>query len=141
MQISSEDRRTGILPSGASTSESAKDPISKALVAQHKYSIIECSDANGYTPLSEASAGGNIECIRTLLRLGADINRRGQFGRTPLYRAAFASHITACQVSSICAPRFWIYFLLSSLIMNYSQTPFSDRLFIIEKLDCPVAPP
>ena len=81
------------------------DPVSKALVAQHRLAIIECSDANGNTPLSEAAAGGSVECARTLLRLGADINRRGQFGRTPLYRAAFASHIPMCQVRYSTSPQ------------------------------------
>jgi len=37
---------------------------------------------------------------RALVELGADPNSKGQFGRTPLYRAAFAGHLRAVQVSS-----------------------------------------
>ena len=33
------------------------------------------------------------------MELGADPNTKGQFGRTPLYRASFAGHLRAVQVS------------------------------------------
>ena len=36
---------------------------------------------------------------RLLLSLGADPNSVGQYGRTPLYRAAFAGHLDAVQVT------------------------------------------
>ena len=35
---------------------------------------------------------------RFLLELGADPNRKGQYGRTPLYRAAFCGHLEAVKV-------------------------------------------
>ena len=35
---------------------------------------------------------------RFLLDLGADPNRKGQYGRTPLYRAAFCGHLEAVKV-------------------------------------------
>ena len=38
---------------------------------------------------------------RLLVQLGADPNVKGQFGRTPLYRAAFAGHLHAVKVSEI----------------------------------------
>jgi ankyrin repeat protein len=34
-----------------------------------------------------------------LLDRGANPNTQGQFKRTPLYRAAFAGHLEACQVN------------------------------------------
>ena len=39
-----------------------------------------------------------MECIQMLNDHGADPNSRGHFNRTPLYRAAFAGHLDACQV-------------------------------------------
>ena len=55
--------------------------------------LIECSDANDNTALSEAAAGGAQESIRYLLEKGADPNSVGHFGRTPLYRAVFGGHL------------------------------------------------
>lgn len=42
--------------------------------------------------------GGHVDAIKFLLERGADPNKRGQFMRTPLYRAAFAGHLEACEV-------------------------------------------
>ena len=33
--------------------------------------------------------------------MGADLNSKGQYGRTPLYRAAFAGHLEAVTVSTV----------------------------------------
>ena len=71
-----------------------------ALLPRQLNNFIDCSDANNNTPLSEASAGGYPDTIKLLLGLGANPNSRGQFGRTPLYRAAFAGHLAAVQVCS-----------------------------------------
>jgi len=54
--------------------------------------LIESSDANDNSALSEAVAGGAEETIKFLLEKGADPNSIGHFGRTPLYRAVFAGH-------------------------------------------------
>ena len=48
--------------------------------------MVDCEDANGNTPLSEAASGGQAEVIKLLLERGADVNSRGQFERTPIYR-------------------------------------------------------
>ena len=40
-----------------------------------------------------------MDMIKYLLDKGADPNSRGRFLRTPLYRAAFAGHLEATQVS------------------------------------------
>ncbi|CAI8018802.1 IQ motif and ankyrin repeat domain-containing protein 1 [Geodia barretti] len=60
--------------------------------------LVECSDANGNTPLSEAAAGGDPDTINFLLSLEANPNKKGQYGRTPLYRAAFAGHAEAVKI-------------------------------------------
>ena len=63
-----------------------------------QYKLVECTDANNNTPLSEAGAGGGVEAIRLLINLGGNPNAKGQYGRTPLYRAAFAGHLEAAKV-------------------------------------------
>ena len=75
-------------------SEAARDMDIK----KHQLSLADCEDANGNTPLSEASAGGHVNTIKMLLEKGAEINSRGRYERTPLWRAAFAGHLEAVLV-------------------------------------------
>ncbi|KAI6660584.1 IQ motif and ankyrin repeat domain-containing protein [Oopsacas minuta] len=67
------------------------------LLQRVEHLLVECTDANGNTPLSEAAAGGSIAAVALLIELGGDPNSVGQFGRTPLYRAAFAGHKAVCE--------------------------------------------
>ncbi|XP_064382225.1 IQ motif and ankyrin repeat domain-containing protein 1-like isoform X2 [Halichondria panicea] len=67
----------------------------EAVVARYQHKLVECTDPNNNTPLSEAAAGGDPDTIRLLMSLGADPNTKGQFGRTSLYRAAFGGHLEA----------------------------------------------
>ena len=60
--------------------------------------LVDCTDPNGNTPLSEASAGGACNAIKYLLALEADPNSRGQFQRTPLWRASFCGHGDAAKL-------------------------------------------
>ncbi|XP_065892581.1 IQ motif and ankyrin repeat domain-containing protein 1-like [Dysidea avara] len=69
-----------------------------ALLPNQLHKLIDCTDANNNTPLSEASAGGHPDAVKLLLTLGASPNSQGAFGRTPLYRAAFAGHLEAVKV-------------------------------------------
>ncbi|XP_048125326.1 IQ motif and ankyrin repeat domain-containing protein 1-like isoform X2 [Alosa alosa] len=73
------------------------DEAGKRLRALSQLRMINCTDANGNTPLSEAAGGGNPEVITMLLERGADVNTQGAFGRTPIYRAAFGGHLRAVQ--------------------------------------------
>jgi hypothetical protein len=52
---------------------------------------------NNNSALSEAAAGGSNETCLFLLKHNADPNSRGAFGRTPLWRAAFAGHLDCVQ--------------------------------------------
>jgi hypothetical protein len=52
--------------------------------------LIECKDSNNNSALSEAAAGGSAQVVRFLVEKQADPNSRGAFGRTPLWRSAFA---------------------------------------------------
>jgi len=54
--------------------------------------VAETHDAHGNTVLSEAAAGGSLSTVQLLLSKGADPNSRGEFERTPLFRAAFAGN-------------------------------------------------
>ncbi|GAA50278.1 putative IQ motif and ankyrin repeat domain-containing protein LOC642574 [Clonorchis sinensis] len=42
--------------------------------------------------------GGSLEAVKFLIDHGANVNSRGQFGRTPLYRAVFGGHLDVSQV-------------------------------------------
>lgn len=50
---------------------------------------LDCPDANGYTPLSEAACGGHVSVVNLLLDHGANVNAINAQGRTSLWRAAF----------------------------------------------------
>ncbi|XP_063047333.1 IQ motif and ankyrin repeat domain-containing protein 1-like [Engraulis encrasicolus] len=73
------------------------DEAGKRLRLLNQLKMINCCDANGNTPLSEAAGGGHPELITMLLERGADVNTKGAFGRTPIYRAAFGGHLGAVQ--------------------------------------------
>lgn len=73
-------------------------PSLELQILRHQIALIDCEDANKNTPLSEASAGGDGNTIEYLLNKGGDVNSRGAFRRTPLYRAAFGGHLQAVQV-------------------------------------------
>ena len=78
-----------------------------ALLPNQLHKLIDCTDANNNTPLSEASAGGHPEAVKLLLSLGANPNSQGAFGRTPLYRAAFAGHLEAVKVN-VCMHNYYV---------------------------------
>jgi hypothetical protein len=113
------------------------DVIGRAVRAKSLLSMVDCEDANSNTPLSEAASnelfcfivvcfwiivgGGNADTVKLLIDYGADVNSRGQFERTPLYRAAFAGHLEAVQMllQSGADPR---------LYANDGQTP--EQVFV-----------
>ncbi|XP_069477984.1 IQ motif and ankyrin repeat domain-containing protein 1 isoform X2 [Ambystoma mexicanum] len=74
------------------------DERGKALRLRNQLNMVDCTDANGNTPLSEAAGGGHPDAIKLLIEKGAQPNTKGVFGRTPLYRAAFGAHIAAVQL-------------------------------------------
>ncbi|XP_039220583.1 IQ motif and ankyrin repeat domain-containing protein 1 isoform X6 [Crotalus tigris] len=74
------------------------DEKGKVVRLQHLLNMVDCTDANGNTPLSEASGGGHPEAIRMLIENGGNPNSRGAFNRTPLYRAAFGGHLAAVEL-------------------------------------------
>uniref|UniRef100_A0A674K1B4 IQ motif and ankyrin repeat containing 1 n=1 Tax=Terrapene triunguis TaxID=2587831 RepID=A0A674K1B4_9SAUR len=73
------------------------DEKGKAMRLSNHINMVECTDANGNTPLSEAAGGGHPNAIKLLIENGANPNCKGAFGRTPLYRAAFGGHMAAVE--------------------------------------------
>ncbi|XP_028411970.1 putative IQ motif and ankyrin repeat domain-containing protein [Dendronephthya gigantea] len=78
--------------------ENIPETVRELHIKKHQLSLSDCEDANGNTPLSEASAGGHASTIQLLLHKGVEINSRGRYERTPLWRAAFAGHLQAVQL-------------------------------------------
>ena len=74
-----------------------KEVIDDAKRKQAVLGLINSKDMNNNSALSEASAGGSVETCLFLLKQNADPNSRGAFGRTPLWRAAFAGHLECVQ--------------------------------------------
>lgn len=52
-------------------------------------------ERNLYTPLHAAAASGNIECMRTLIKAGADIEAKNAYGNTPLHIACLNGYSQA----------------------------------------------
>ncbi|XP_078009988.1 IQ motif and ankyrin repeat domain-containing protein 1 isoform X1 [Phascolarctos cinereus] len=74
------------------------DDLGKAVRLKSHLAMVECADANGNTPLSEASGGGHPAAIKFLIENGAHPNCKRAFSRTPLYRAAFGGHLAAVEM-------------------------------------------
>ncbi|TGZ64638.1 hypothetical protein CRM22_006274 [Opisthorchis felineus] len=87
-QLIDEDENSGI----------GDDDIGRATKLRHIKELIECEDANQNSALSEACIGGSLEAVKFLIDHGANVNSRGQFGRTPLYRAVFGGHLDVAQI-------------------------------------------
>ncbi|XP_074980924.1 IQ motif and ankyrin repeat domain-containing protein 1 isoform X3 [Caretta caretta] len=73
------------------------DEKGKATRLCNHINMVECTDSNGNTPLSEAAGGGHPNAVKLLIENGANPNCKGAFGRTPLYRAAFGGHMAAVE--------------------------------------------
>ncbi|KAF7247573.1 hypothetical protein EG68_09990 [Paragonimus skrjabini miyazakii] len=87
-QVMDEDLQSGL----------GDDDIERAIKVRHIQELIECADANGNSALSEACIGGCIQAVQFLIDQGANVNAKGQYGRTPLYRAVFGRHLEVVQV-------------------------------------------
>ncbi|XP_072364012.1 IQ motif and ankyrin repeat domain-containing protein 1-like isoform X3 [Scyliorhinus torazame] len=86
-EVSELDSKNGI----------GNDEMGKVIRQRHQLALLDCSDAHGNTPLSEAAGGGHPEAIQFLIDKGANVNSKGGYGRTPLYRAAFGGHLAALE--------------------------------------------
>ncbi|MCD6046831.1 MAG: ankyrin-like [Gammaproteobacteria bacterium] len=53
------------------------------------YQMVNFKDAYGKTALHYAAETGQVECIKILLAIGADINAKSDLGNTPLHSAAY----------------------------------------------------
>ena len=49
--------------------------------------ILNNGDLHGFTPLLLASSHGSLDCLKLLIRNGANVNKSGNGGRCPLHYA------------------------------------------------------
>lgn len=60
-------------------------------------SLVNHTDADGYTPLHRASYGGHIDCAKYLLKRGANVNARTTDDWTPLHCAVRWNNIDVAE--------------------------------------------
>ena len=64
-----------------------KEGFGGYLRKRHQLEMVDCRDANGNSPLSEAAAGGHQSTILMLTEKGADVNSR--YVRTVIWYFSF----------------------------------------------------
>jgi len=64
-------------------------------IADADSSAVHARDGDENTPLHYAAYGGHAHVIKELLRRGADVDARNEYGYTPLMLAAYNGHLAA----------------------------------------------
>ncbi|XP_003782801.1 ankyrin repeat domain-containing protein 55 [Otolemur garnettii] len=59
-------------------------------------SILECCDSEGCTPLMHAVSGRQLDTVKLLLKMGANINMQDAYGRTSLCLATYLGWLEGC---------------------------------------------
>ncbi|KAF6356571.1 ankyrin repeat domain 55 [Rhinolophus ferrumequinum] len=59
-------------------------------------SILECCDSEGCTPLMHAVSGRQVDTVKLLLKMGANINSQDAYGRTSLCLATYLGWLEGC---------------------------------------------
>ncbi|CAH6787648.1 Ankrd55 [Phodopus roborovskii] len=59
-------------------------------------SILECYDSEGCTPLMHAVSGRQVDTVKLLLKMGANINTQDAYGRTSLCLATYLGWLEGC---------------------------------------------
>uniref|UniRef100_A0A2K5L502 Ankyrin repeat domain 55 n=1 Tax=Cercocebus atys TaxID=9531 RepID=A0A2K5L502_CERAT len=59
-------------------------------------SILECCDGEGCTPLMHAVSGRQVDTVKLLLKMGANINMQDAYGRTSLCLATYLGWLEGC---------------------------------------------
>ncbi|XP_004703767.1 ankyrin repeat domain-containing protein 55 [Echinops telfairi] len=59
-------------------------------------SILECCDSEGCTPLMHAVSGRQVDTVKLLLKMGANINMQDTHGRTSLCLATYLGWLEGC---------------------------------------------
>ncbi|XP_068952644.1 ankyrin repeat domain-containing protein 55 [Petaurus breviceps papuanus] len=59
-------------------------------------SILECCDSEGCTPLIHAVSGRQVDTVKLLLKMGANINTQDSCGRTSLSLATYEGWLEGC---------------------------------------------
>ncbi|XP_037655207.1 ankyrin repeat domain-containing protein 55 [Choloepus didactylus] len=58
--------------------------------------ILECCDSEGCTPLMHAVSGRQVDTVKLLLKMGANINMQDAYGRTSLCVATYLGWLEGC---------------------------------------------
>ncbi|XP_047412370.1 ankyrin repeat domain-containing protein 55 isoform X2 [Sciurus carolinensis] len=58
--------------------------------------ILECCDSEGCTPLMHAVSGRQVDTVKLLLKMGANINMQDAYGRTSLCLATYLGWLEGC---------------------------------------------
>uniref|UniRef100_A0A8C8APT5 Ankyrin repeat domain 55 n=1 Tax=Otus sunia TaxID=257818 RepID=A0A8C8APT5_9STRI len=59
-------------------------------------SILECCDSEGCTPLMHAVSGRQVDTVKLLLKMGANLNTQDACGRTSLSLATYLGWLEGC---------------------------------------------
>ncbi|KAM8811929.1 ankyrin repeat domain-containing protein 55 [Rhynchonycteris naso] len=59
-------------------------------------SILECCDSEGCTPLMHAVSGRQVDTVKLLLKMGANVNTQDAYGRTSLCLATYLGWLEGC---------------------------------------------
>ncbi|XP_031216074.1 ankyrin repeat domain-containing protein 55 isoform X4 [Mastomys coucha] len=72
------------------------DVNSLTAVIREDPSILECCDSEGCTPLMHAVSGRQVDTVKLLLKMGANINTQDACGRTSLCLATYLGWLEGC---------------------------------------------
>lgn len=72
------------------------DVNSLTSVIREDPSILECCDSEGCTPLMHAVSGRQVDTVKLLLKMGANINTQDAYGRTSLCLATYLGWLEGC---------------------------------------------
>lgn len=70
-----------------------EDLVTYLLQSVDAVAALQGEFADGFAPLSMAVSLGDVDCVKTLLRFGADVNFETSRGRTALAEACLAQHV------------------------------------------------
>jgi ankyrin repeat protein len=68
-------------------------PVVEFLITEHSQDVSSPDFTDGATPLHLASRNGHVKAVSKLMRLGADVNARNNYGLTPLHLASDSGQV------------------------------------------------
>lgn len=103
------------------------------------YVYISCifvlKDRDLYTPLHAAAASGNVECMHTLIKAGADIEAKNVYGNTALHIAClngYAHAVTELITNNVNLGMFSIFLSLFLVVLYCRILPYSLQILLLQ---------